>query len=371
MFSLFTDSSGASTQIQGPQTHPNPTIPRSLYNKRVIFLDGFAGPGIYAGGEPGSPIIALETLVNHSVFHSLAETDFVFVFIETDSLRFNSLESELQRFWDQLEGGQPGNIDVLLCNEEFALVAQQIFRSVGKESKLAPTLAFVDPFGWSGVPLSVICELLSSDKCEVLFNFMYDSVSRFVTDERPGIARHFAELFGTEEGEYRRVIELSGEERKQYLRGLYLRQLQVLGNFKFVRSFEVLDIDRGRTAYILMYGTRSLKGLEVMKNAMWDLDPLVGIKFRGFAGNQMILFAPEPDLNPLSSAILTRFIGQTVSVEEIETFVLVETDYKKSHYKSQLKLLEQQSAIHCISERRNRGTYPPGTKLYFPPSLFD
>lgn len=26
---------------------------------RVVFLDGFAGPGHYDGGEPGSPIIAL------------------------------------------------------------------------------------------------------------------------------------------------------------------------------------------------------------------------------------------------------------------------------------------------------------------------
>jgi three-Cys-motif partner protein len=27
--------------------------------RRVLFLDGFAGPGIYRGGEPGSPIIAM------------------------------------------------------------------------------------------------------------------------------------------------------------------------------------------------------------------------------------------------------------------------------------------------------------------------
>ena len=30
------------------------------YNKRIVYIDGFAGPGEYKGGEPGSPIIALE-----------------------------------------------------------------------------------------------------------------------------------------------------------------------------------------------------------------------------------------------------------------------------------------------------------------------
>ena len=35
------------------------------YNKRIIYIDGFAGPGEYVGGEPGSPIIALEAARSH------------------------------------------------------------------------------------------------------------------------------------------------------------------------------------------------------------------------------------------------------------------------------------------------------------------
>jgi len=30
------------------------------HNSRIVYIDGFAGPGEYSGGEPGSPIIALE-----------------------------------------------------------------------------------------------------------------------------------------------------------------------------------------------------------------------------------------------------------------------------------------------------------------------
>lgn len=45
-----------------------PILTYAGYHGRVMFLDGFAGPGIYSNGEPGSPIIALNTLVNHRVF---------------------------------------------------------------------------------------------------------------------------------------------------------------------------------------------------------------------------------------------------------------------------------------------------------------
>jgi len=85
-----------------------------------------------------------------------------------------------------------------------------------QKKQLAPTLAFIDPFGWSGVPLALISDLLSFEKCEVLFNFMFDSVNRFVADDRPGIAQHFAELFGTDQAEHHAAAALSGDRRKHF-----------------------------------------------------------------------------------------------------------------------------------------------------------
>ena len=35
-----------------------PILTSGGWNRRVIFLDGFAGPGRYSACEPGSPIIA-------------------------------------------------------------------------------------------------------------------------------------------------------------------------------------------------------------------------------------------------------------------------------------------------------------------------
>ena len=35
------------------------------WNGRVVYVDGFAGPGQYKGGEEGSPVIALKAAVEH------------------------------------------------------------------------------------------------------------------------------------------------------------------------------------------------------------------------------------------------------------------------------------------------------------------
>ncbi|MFB6367865.1 three-Cys-motif partner protein TcmP, partial [Paenibacillus elgii] len=68
-------------------------------NERILYIDGFAGPGIYSTGEDGSPIKALkianEIFQDH--FSKLQKKDFVFVFIEQDEDSFESLSYEINR----------------------------------------------------------------------------------------------------------------------------------------------------------------------------------------------------------------------------------------------------------------------------------
>jgi three-Cys-motif partner protein len=345
-----------------------PVLTAQGYNPRVVYLDGFAGPGVYANGEPGSPLIALHTLVNHAQFEKLGHTQFLFLFVEGRKDRAEQLEAEVERFWSERHGGKPGNVTTLVFAEEFIDVAGKLIDMLAESKRqLAPTFAFIDPFGWSGVPLDVIGRLLSFDRCEVLFNFMYDSINRFVMDQRPNIAKHFAELFGSSEELHREAGAMSGEQRKEFLRDLYASQLREVAGFKFVRSFELVDADRGRTAYYLMYGTCHPKGLEVMKDAMWSLDPVAGQSFTGRTGGQEVLFGGEVDLEPLCAAILDRFRGSEPNIDAIERFVLEETDFKTTHYKKGvLKELERNEVIQCLSSRRKRFTYPSGTVLRFP-----
>ncbi len=333
-------------------------------NSRVVFIDGFAGPGVYKDGQPGSPIIALQTLVEHSSFSKLRNTHFEFIFIEERDDRFSSLEAELRRFWNQYPAGKPRNINIALHNSSFVSVAKELITTTPFHQY--PVLAFIDPFGWSGVPMDTISAFLPSRQSEVLFNFAFDSVNRFVDDRRPEISHHFPKLFGTDTKNLREARTLRGDERKNYLHNLYLSQLKKKGGFIYTRSFEMIDNKRGRTAYYLMFGTRHHKGLEVMKDAMWSLDPVSGRRFSGFAGDQQMLFDPEPDLNSLRKALLSHFKESTERIETVRQYVLEQTDYKRSHCAEVLRELEDEEMIRC-AQRQRRRTYPDGTLITFLP----
>lgn len=341
-----------------------PILTSRGHYRRIIYLDGFAGPGIYKGGELGSPLIALETLVNHPHFNRWSKTEFIFIFIEEDKNRYNILLKEIDKFWLH-RGGRPQNIAIDTWNNPFIDVAISALDARHRSAKRSvPTFAFIDPFGWSYTPIDILSSLLSSDKCEILLSFMYDSINRFLTDSNPTTVTHLTNLFGTDE--FREVKNCpSPEDRKRLIRNLYARRLRETSGLQLVRSFDLYD-HRNHTANMLTFGTRSLKGLKAMKEAMWSLDPVQGYSFHGLAGDQQMLFSPKPDITPLRRAILERFAGVKVSVRTIERFVIEETDYLTTHYKRQvLKVLEEEGIIKCVSPQQRRYSYPPGTMLQF------
>src|SRR5260221_11976417 len=113
------------------------------YNGRIIYLDGFAGPGEYERGEPGSPIIAIDTFLNHT--HTPIRTkEVLFLFIEQDHARYEHLRQLLAQRklpatakYQIFEGNFDETLTVLLKPLE------------DQQSRLAPTFAFIDPFGFS------------------------------------------------------------------------------------------------------------------------------------------------------------------------------------------------------------------------------
>src|SRR5437667_11563413 len=60
-------------------------------NEHVVIIDGFAGPGEYIGGESGSPLIAVDTFLNHT-YAKIREKKVTVLFIEEDARRCEYLE---------------------------------------------------------------------------------------------------------------------------------------------------------------------------------------------------------------------------------------------------------------------------------------
>ncbi len=81
---------------------------------RIIFIDGFAGPGEYTGGEPGSPVIAMEAFANHSAAHRITAQVFL-AFIEKRRDRAVYLKSLVAK----RESGFPKNMAACVINQDF------------------------------------------------------------------------------------------------------------------------------------------------------------------------------------------------------------------------------------------------------------
>ena len=65
----------------------------STYNPRIVYLDGFCGPGRYKGGEDGSPIIALREALKYS--QRLKNNEITFLFVDERADRIAHLNAEL------------------------------------------------------------------------------------------------------------------------------------------------------------------------------------------------------------------------------------------------------------------------------------
>ncbi|MDD7941679.1 three-Cys-motif partner protein TcmP [Actinomycetospora lutea] len=300
----------------------------SRYNERVVFLDGFAGPGVYQGGEPGSPQIALDALLKHNYFPQMSNKQFVFIFNEMQADRCDSLAEIVAEFQRQ-NSPWPNNVGVSVNNSSFEEVASEMLQYLEQQkANLAPTFAFVDPFGVKGIPMALLARLLAFRQCELFVYFDFNTVNRFAA--AGNIDDRLTELFGTDL--YKNARDLAGTDRKLFLHNLYQDQLRSVCGFPYVHSFEMIRED-GKTGYFLFYGTRSVTGLRVMKDAMWRVDPGGGQKFSDFFAGQDVLFDVEVDTYPLRLELQSHFAGNLVSVEELEQYVLVNTPYAASHLK--------------------------------------
>lgn len=336
------------------------------HNGRLLYLDGFAGPGRYEAGEDGSPLVAIKSLLDHD---RPPACDVRFLFLEADQKRCENLRTEILALESERQGF-PANVKWTVENTTFKAKASDIVAEMtGANQELIPTLALVDPFGFSGVPLDLIRDLLASPRCEIVFNFMFNSLNRWITDEKS--ETHLAELFGGDG--YKGADGLTGEPRRRFLHDLYAQQLRMVAGFPYVRWFEMVKYT-GHLSNSIFFGTRNLTGFDRMKQAMWKIDPLGQYRFSERSAmsptQQCSLFEQEADFSPLRALIVNEFAGQTVDVSQINDFVIASTSFTSSQWnKNVMRPLQmKENLVTPVSGQNTPGTFPKGCVVRFLPN---
>ena len=150
-----------------------------LRGRDITYIDGFSGPWESRTDDYSdtSFMIAIEVLkdAQQDIFESTGQRRRIRCFFsESDPPAYRELEKAVAAHRDPANG-----FDVQTYCGKFEHAVAQINAVIGTSFPLI----FIDPTGWTGYPFEKIKAIFASAKCEVLINFMYDFVNRFVASQ--------------------------------------------------------------------------------------------------------------------------------------------------------------------------------------------
>ena len=343
------------------------TILGQSAHQKLVFIDGFAGRGEYIKGEEGSPVIAINAIADArkklseklSPPRLAALSDVTFLFIEKDETLAAHLRAKaLPPLMGKLREGDSPSVTTGTFGEEMTDILNSI---AGTGRRLAPAFVMIDPFGYSGYPLSLVARILFNRSSEVYITFMGSFINRFAT-ENPKL---ITETFGT--AEWKDLLDVDEDssvkpESRARLVALYEKQLRAVGA-KHVLRFDVYRTARDYI-YSLFFATNNLKGCSAMKEAMWKTAPGGDFRFIGKNANQFSMSDKMVDYSQLTDDLIAEFgCNNWVSIEDAEAFMASDrTGFLMSH-------LRDKSLIPKEREQ-SLDVYRPGgvRKSAFPPN---
>lgn len=332
--------------------------------REILFVDGFAGPGEYAGGQEGSPVIAIKAALRHS--HEFP-TPIRFVFIEKDQERYARLVQVLEKHKATDLGSRNVLLPPPLLGECDSLLRELLARHERTGVEFGPALIFLDQFGYSSVSMDLVKKVLRFPQCEVFSYLDWNWMNRFLTDETKwaGISRAFGGDL------WKPALGLAGREREQFLRKAYVTQLSTVACAKYSWTF-AMHGDGDKLLYWLFFSTNSIRGLEEMKKAMARVDDSGAGQFRFSDAQdprQLRLFGGVSQAS-LANTLADMLSGKTMTVLQIKEYVLTQTPC--CLFNEALAILERDGKLLIVAapKERRRGSFAkhPELKVRFPPA---
>ncbi len=316
----------------------------------LLFVDGFAGPGVYEDGKYGSPILALKSAWEHVAEFPIPVR---FLFIEDDHKRFSVLQNTINQYQSQIDNSP--NIKNVKAKkgdcETILTLGLDAYKK--KRQPIGPALFFLDQFGYSDVSMKLIRRIMKQPLCEVFTYLNWEGINRFFSDQQKWDS--ITHAFGGEE--WKEVFKLLDNKKMDFMRTAYINALKVRANAKYVWNFAMCD-KNDKLIYWLFFCTNNLRGLEEMKKAMQRVDSTGGFRFSDRDNPEQLNLFEYYNTEQLCQDLIARLRGQTLTLFEIKEFVLTETPAVL--FKSALKLLEEKSLLQITGTKpsRRKGTFP-------------
>lgn len=223
------------------------------FEENFTYVDGFSGPwkSTNESYEDTSFSIAIDQLrkVRAGQKEGQGKTvNFKCMFIEDSAKAFKELEQTVSSIED---------VEIEIIQGSFEDNVSRIYDF----SKSSFSLIFIDPTGWTGFALDKITPLLNL-RGEVLINFMFDHINRFLEDPTPTTAASYNKLFGDGWYDEWQLLHADGLSREAATIEVYSRRLKRAGNFEHVTSTRILKPTKDRSYFYLIYATQHWKGVQ-------------------------------------------------------------------------------------------------------------
>ena len=285
-------------------------------NKNINFIDCMCNAGIYTDGGKGTSIQVLELFIRFAEAHP--DKTFNLILNDISKERLEITKEIITKYIKS----DVNNVNVIFCNKdvnEFLKDSYFFNRYFNCYPYTSSNLVFVDPYNFCTVKISVLEQFLSKNYCELIFNVF---TSDFVRNQDKEKMRTFC------------AEEKIKCTAKDEMIDLIKTRLKV-GYIKYSFAYE-FKIKTNAELYQIMFFTPNLKGLEKLKEALWDT--FNGKEFHRnrseSSTEQISLFTQEDEkdwMTKLHSAtakelVLEHFANTNdVSYMEIETFIIGNT----------------------------------------------
>ncbi|MFW6174024.1 MAG: three-Cys-motif partner protein TcmP [Elusimicrobiota bacterium] len=292
---------------------------------RLNYMDCFSGCGAYYRQDNiyyGSPILAAEIIKRNNKEATL-------VFIEKNKKNIENLKKifEYKRLTD---------MKILYVNHDFDKTINNI---LDQTSSLAPTFFLIDPFGFK-IKHSTLKRIMETDKSEILLNFLFNAVNRFLSLER--IEKTKTNLFGTDK--LKSLLNLKGRDRENGILNLYKEQLEQIAEFVFPYKMEFPE--RKRTFYYLFHLSNFWKGCSIMKSC-FAKHAYGRLEYMGNRGSQLRLFEiGTARMNEVKEFLINKYNDKNKSFLNIMKENIASTKFLEGDFKKAIKNLENNACVY-------------------------
>jgi three-Cys-motif partner protein len=303
-----------------------PIFLQQSWVNRVTYVDAFAGPGEYEAGEEGSPVFALDRLLNHEARQrmNLTRNRVTMIFIEGNPARHQHLNDLLvERFGplDQLP------VTVIVKHGRAEQDTLPLLTQTGAWG--SPILAIFDSWGNVGVPWEHLQTIASNPSSEAIVTFGANWFSRREREE----PQKLDDVFGGSQFWTASAKTVQPGDRWRLWLATY-RAAMLRAGFDYCLPFQV--VPRTGQPLDLVFGTGHHRAVEAFKDAMWNVDRSDGMRFsdpRTTIAKQAAMAALQPTLwdDPQApDAELLGFVADSLevgpkSLEDVRNFLLRET----------------------------------------------